>query len=90
MNNLQLKKIISDTQSDPYIKWNNPSQADWCRVNPEFSVYLFNKDGKHVTFLFFTIFHLISKEILLNLAIVRDLVFYQSMMHFILRVNFIH
>ena len=60
MNNLQLKKIISDTQSDPYIKWNNPSLADLCLVDPEFSVYLFNKDGKHG---YFSLLHNLSSNI---------------------------
>ena len=60
MNNSELQKIISDTQSDPYIKWNNPSLADWCRANPEFSVYLFNKDGGHG---YFSLLHNLTSNI---------------------------
>ena len=60
MNNLELEKIISDTQSEPYIKWNNPSLADWCRMNGEFSVYLFNKDGNHG---YFSLLHNLSSNI---------------------------
>ena len=60
MNNSELQKIISDTQSDPYIKWNNPSLADLCRVDPEFSVYLFNKDGGHG---YFSLLHNLTSNI---------------------------
>ena len=60
MNNLELEKIISDTQSEPYIKWNNPSLADWCRIDGEFSVYLFNKDGNHG---YFSLLHNLSSNI---------------------------
>ena len=31
MNNTTLEKIISDTQSSPYIKWNDESLADLIR-----------------------------------------------------------
>ena len=60
MNNTELEKIISDTQNNPYIKWNNSSLADWCRVDGEFSVYLFNKDGNHG---YFSLLHNLSSNI---------------------------
>ena len=60
MNNIELEKIISDTQSKPYIKWNNSSLADWCRVDKEFSVYLFNKDGNHG---YFSLLHNLTSNI---------------------------
>ena len=59
MNNTELEKIISDTQNNPYIKWNNSSLADWCRVDGEFSVYLFNKDGNHG---YFSLLHNLSSN----------------------------
>ena len=60
MNNTELEKIISDTQSNPYIKWNNSSLADWCRVDGEFSVYLFNKDGNHG---YFSLLHNLTSKV---------------------------
>ena len=60
MNNTELEKIISDTQSNPYIKWNNSSLADWVSANQEFSVYLFNKDGNHG---YFSLLHNLSSNI---------------------------
>ena len=60
MNNIDLEKIISDTQTDPYIKWNNSSLADWVRINSEFSVYLFNRDGNHG---YFSLLHNLSSNI---------------------------
>ena len=47
MNNTTLEKIISDTQSSPYIKWNDPTLADSIRNDNVYSIYLFNKDGGH-------------------------------------------
>ena len=60
MNNIELEKIISDTQSDPYVKWNNSSLADWCRVDGEFSVYLFNRDGNHG---YFSLLHNLTSKV---------------------------
>ena len=60
MNNIDLEKIISDTQTDPYIKWNNSSLADWVRIDSEFSVYLFNMDGNHG---YFSLLHNLSSNI---------------------------
>ena len=60
MNNTELEKIISDTQSNPYIKWNNSSLADWCRVDGEFSVYLFNRDGNHG---YFSLLHNLTSKV---------------------------
>ena len=60
MNNIELEKIISDTQSNPYIKWNNSSLADWCRVDEEFSVYLFNRDGNHG---YFSLLHNLTSKV---------------------------
>ena len=60
MNNTELEKIISDTQSNPYIKWNNSSLADWCRVDAEFSVYLFNRDGNHG---YFSLLHNLTSKV---------------------------
>jgi|TARA_R100000278_G_scaffold21420_1_gene20296 hypothetical protein len=60
MNNTELEKIISDTKSNPYIKWNNSSLADWVSVDREFSVYLFNKDGNHG---YFSLLHNLSSNI---------------------------
>ena len=60
MNNTELEKIISDTQSNPYIKWNNSSLADWCRVDWEFSVYLFNRDGNHG---YFSLLHNLTSKV---------------------------
>ena len=60
MNNTELEKIISDTQNNPYIKWNNSSLADLCRSDSEFSVYLFNKDGNHG---YFSLLHNLTSNI---------------------------
>ena len=60
MNNTELEKIISDTQSNPYIIWNNSSLADWCRVDGEFSVYLFNRDGNHG---YFSLLHNLTSKV---------------------------
>jgi hypothetical protein len=60
MNNIELEKIISDTKSNPYIKWNNSSLTDWVSADREFSVYLFNKDGNHG---YFSLLHNLSSNI---------------------------
>ena len=60
MNNTKLEKIISETQSSPYIKWNNSSLADLCRVDREFSVYLFNRDGNHG---YFSLLHNLTSNV---------------------------
>ena len=60
MNNTKLEKIISETQSSPYIKWNNSALADLCRVDREFSVYLFNKDGNHG---YFSLLHNLTSNV---------------------------
>ena len=60
MNNTKLEKIILDTQRHPYIKWNDSSRADLCRVNREFSVYLFNRDGNHG---YFSLLHNLTSNI---------------------------
>ena len=45
MNNTTLEKIISETQSSPYIKWNDESLADLIRYDNVYNVFIFNKDG---------------------------------------------
>ena len=60
MNNTKLEKIISETQSSPYIKWNNSSLADLCRADREFSVYLFNRDGNHG---YFSLLHNLTSNV---------------------------
>ena len=60
MNHTILEKIISETQSSPYIKWNNSSLADLCRVDREFSVYLFNRDGNHG---YFSLLHNLTSNV---------------------------
>ena len=52
MNNTTLEKIISDTQSSPYIKWNDESLADLIRNDNVYNVFIFNKDGNHGYFSF--------------------------------------
>ena len=47
MNNIELEKIISETQSSPYIKWNDESLADLIRYDNVYNVFIFNKDGNH-------------------------------------------
>ena len=47
MNHTTLEKIISDTQSSPYIKWNDESLADLIRIDNVYNVFIFNKDGNH-------------------------------------------
>ena len=47
MNNTQLETILSDTQINPYINWNDPTVAESIRNDSVYSEYLFNKDGNH-------------------------------------------
>ena len=60
MNNTTLEKIISETQSSPYIKWNDPTLADSIRYNDVYNVYLFNKDGGHG---YFSLLHNLTSNI---------------------------
>ena len=60
MNNLTLKKIISDTQSSPYIKWNDESLADLIRNDNVYNVFIFNKDGNHG---YFSLLHNLTSNI---------------------------
>ena len=60
MNNTTLEKIISDTQSSPYIKWNDETLTSIIKNNSEFSGYLFNKDGNHG---YFSLLHNLSSNI---------------------------
>ena len=60
MNNTTLKKIISDTQSSPYIKWNDESLADLIRYDNVYNVFIFNKDGNHG---YFSLLHNLTSNI---------------------------
>ena len=60
MNNTYLEKIISDTQSNPYIKWNDTTVADSILNDNVYNVYLFNKDGCHG---YFTLLHNLTSNI---------------------------
>ena len=60
MNNKTLEKIISDTQSDPYVKWNDESLTNIITNSVEFSCYLFNKDGNHG---YFSLLHNLTSNI---------------------------
>jgi len=60
MNNTTLKKIISDTQSSPYIKWNDESLADLIRNDNVYNVFIFNKDGNHG---YFSLLHNLTSNI---------------------------
>jgi len=60
MNNTTLEKIISDTQSNPYIKWNDETLTSIIKNNNEFSGYLFNKDGNHG---YFSLLHNLTSNI---------------------------
>ena len=42
MNQTTLEKIISDTQSSPYIKWNDETLADLIRYDNVYNVFIFN------------------------------------------------
>ena len=60
MNNITLENIISDTQSSPYIKWNDESLADLIRYNNVYNVFIFNKDGNHG---YFSLLHNLTSNI---------------------------
>ena len=60
MNNITLEKIISDTQSSPYIKWNDESLADLIRYDNVYNVFIFNKDGNHG---YFSLLHNLTSNI---------------------------
>ena len=60
MNNSILERIISDTQSSPYIKWNDESLADLIRHDNVYNVFIFNKDGNHG---YFSLLHNLTSNI---------------------------
>ena len=60
MNNTILEQIISDTQSSPYIKWNDESLADFIRYDNVYNVFIFNKDGNHG---YFSLLHNLTSNI---------------------------
>ena len=60
MNHTILEKIISDTQSSPYIKWNDESLADLIRNDNVYNVFIFNKDGNHG---YFSLLHNLTSNI---------------------------
>ena len=60
MKSSTLEKIISDTQSNPYIKWNDESLADLIRYNNVYNVFIFNKDGNHG---YFSLLHNLTSNI---------------------------
>ena len=60
MNHTTLEKIISDTQSNPYIKWNDESLADLIRNDNVYNVFIFNKDGNHG---YFSLLHNLTSNI---------------------------
>ena len=60
MNHITLEKIISDTQSNPYIKWNDYSLADLIRYDNVYNVFIFNKDGNHG---YFSLLHNLTSNI---------------------------
>ena len=60
MNNSTLEQIISDTQSSPYIKWNDESLADLIRDDNVYNVFIFNKDGNHG---YFSLLHNLTSNI---------------------------
>ena len=60
MNSVVLEKIISDTQSSPYIKWNDESLADLIRYDNVYNVFIFNKDGNHG---YFSLLHNLTSNI---------------------------
>ena len=60
MNNTTLEKIISETQSSPYIKWNDESLADLIRNDNVYNVFIFNKDGNHG---YFSLLHNLTSNI---------------------------
>tara|TARA_A100001388_G_scaffold63515_1_gene44367 strand:- start:779 stop:1405 length:627 start_codon:yes stop_codon:yes gene_type:complete len=60
MNNTYLEKIISETQSNPYIKWNDATLADSILNDNVYNVYLFNRDGNHG---YFSLLHNLTSNI---------------------------
>ena len=60
MNHTTLEKIISDTQSSPYIKWNDESLVDLIRYDNVYNVFIFNKDGNHG---YFSLLHNLTSNI---------------------------
>ena len=60
MNHTTLEKIISDTQSSPYIQWNDESLADLIRNDNVYNVFIFNKDGNHG---YFSLLHNLTSNI---------------------------
>ena len=60
MNNTILEQIISNTQSSPYIKWNDESLADLIRNDNVYNVFIFNKDGNHG---YFSLLHNLTSNI---------------------------
>ena len=60
MNSAVLEKIISDTQSSPYIKWNDESLVDLIRYDNVYNVFIFNKDGNHG---YFSLLHNLTSNI---------------------------
>ena len=60
MNNTILEQIISNTQSNPYIKWNDESLADLIRNDNVYNVFIFNKDGNHG---YFSLLHNLTSNI---------------------------
>ena len=60
MNNTKLEKIISETQSNPYIKWNDESLTDLIRNDNVYNVFMFNKDGNHG---YFSLLHNLTSNI---------------------------
>ena len=60
MNNTTLEKIISETHSSPYIKWNDESLADLIRYDNVYNVFIFNKDGNHG---YFSLLHNLTSNI---------------------------
>ena len=60
MNHITLEKIISDTKSSPYIKWNDESLADLIRNDNVYNVFIFNKDGNHG---YFSLLHNLTSNI---------------------------
>ena len=59
-NSTTLEQIISDTQSSPYIKWNDESLTDLIRNDNVYNVFIFNKDGNHG---YFSLLHNLTSNI---------------------------
>lgn len=60
MNNTKLKKIISETQSSPYIKWNDKSLTDLIRYDNVYNAFIFNKGGNSG---YFSLLHNLTSNI---------------------------